>query len=150
VHLGRYDDETAGRCHWHIPELHWLESWSDGRAYDGTVSVIQPLIAPLYGGKSAHDVLVGLSDKPDRTARDLVRSSSVPGMSGDRAELAFRRALHDGVAAAGKPAVAPPAAKPRSLPRPTARASRSCFVPIPRFTTGATRATAGCRSCRGR
>ena len=118
VHLGRYDDETAGHCHWHVPELHWLESWSDGRAYDGTVSVIQPLIAPLYGGKSAHDVLVGLSDKPDRTARDLVRSSSVPGLPGDRAELAFRRVLHDGIAAAAKPAVAPPAAKPLALAPP--------------------------------
>ncbi len=49
--LGQYEDETSALCHWHIPEAHELESWGDARAYDGTVSVIQPLIAPLYGGK---------------------------------------------------------------------------------------------------
>ena len=38
-------------CHWHIPETHYLESWSDARAYDGTVTIIQPLIAPLYDGQ---------------------------------------------------------------------------------------------------
>src|SRR5207244_1045652 len=54
VHLGLYDDETAGLCHWHVPEAHPLEAWSDGRAYDGTVTIIQPLIAPLYEGKTAH------------------------------------------------------------------------------------------------
>ena len=54
VHLGLYEDETAALCHWHIPETHYLESWSDVRADDGTVTIIQPLIAPLYGGKSTH------------------------------------------------------------------------------------------------
>src|SRR5262249_43397948 len=60
VHLGLYDDETAALCHWHLPEAHYLESWGDARAYDGTVSIIQPLIAPLYNGKSAHEVLAAL------------------------------------------------------------------------------------------
>ena len=53
IHLGLYQDETAALCDWHIPEAHYLESWSDARAYDGTASVIQPLIAPLFGGRSA-------------------------------------------------------------------------------------------------
>ncbi|MBM3226387.1 MAG: molybdopterin oxidoreductase, partial [Candidatus Tectomicrobia bacterium] len=57
IHLGLYHDETAALCHWHVPEAHYLETWSDARAYDGTVSVLQPLIAPLYGGKSAHELL---------------------------------------------------------------------------------------------
>ena len=48
VHLALYDDETSALCHWHVPEAHYLESWSDARAYDGTVSIVQPLIAPLY------------------------------------------------------------------------------------------------------
>lgn len=47
VHLSLYDDETSAQCHWQIPEAHFLESWGDARAYDGTVSIVQPLIAPL-------------------------------------------------------------------------------------------------------
>jgi anaerobic selenocysteine-containing dehydrogenase len=61
VHLGLYEDETAELCHWHIPEAHYLETWSDARAFDGTVTIMQPLIAPLYGGKSAHELLAALT-----------------------------------------------------------------------------------------
>jgi MoCo/4Fe-4S cofactor protein with predicted Tat translocation signal len=60
VHLGAYQDETARHCHWHIPEAHFLESWGDVRASDGTLSFIQPLIAPLHGGKTASEVLAHL------------------------------------------------------------------------------------------
>ncbi len=56
IHVGHYQNETAEICHWHIPEKHYLESWSDTRAYDGTVSIVQPLIEPLYDGKSPHEV----------------------------------------------------------------------------------------------
>ncbi|MEM6454047.1 MAG: TAT-variant-translocated molybdopterin oxidoreductase, partial [Acidobacteriota bacterium] len=47
IYLGTYDDETAEHCHWHVPESHDLESWGDARAYDGTISLMQPLIDPL-------------------------------------------------------------------------------------------------------
>src|SRR5205823_13414174 len=72
IHLGLYDDETAELCHWHIPETHYLESWSDARAYDGTVSLVQPLIAPLYGGRSSHEILAALLGQPGSTAHDIV------------------------------------------------------------------------------
>ena len=58
---------------WHINKAHYLESWSDARAYDGTISIIQPMIAPMYGGKSAHDVLQTLLDNPQASAYDAVR-----------------------------------------------------------------------------
>ena len=58
--FGLYEDETSAYCHWHIPETHYLETWSDVRAYDGTVTILQPLIAPLYGGKSLHEILGGV------------------------------------------------------------------------------------------
>ncbi len=57
VHLGAYFDETAELCHWHVSEKHYLEGWSDARAYDGTVSIVQPLIQPLYDSHSIHEVV---------------------------------------------------------------------------------------------
>ena len=60
AHVGLYEDETAELCQWHVPEAHFLEAWSDVRSDDGTVTIVQPLIAPLYGGKSRHEVLVGV------------------------------------------------------------------------------------------
>jgi molybdopterin-containing oxidoreductase family iron-sulfur binding subunit len=74
VHLGLYHDETAAQCHWHIPEAHFLEEWSDVRGHDGTVSIIQPLIAPLYGGRSVHEVMSALSEGGIRSSYDVVRS----------------------------------------------------------------------------
>ncbi len=54
IHMGLYADETSELCQWHIPEAHFLETWSDARAYDGTVTIMQPLIMPLYFGRSVH------------------------------------------------------------------------------------------------
>jgi len=73
AHLSLYNDETSNLCHWHIPAAHYLESWSDARAYDGTASIIQPLIAPLYDGKSAHELLAVLRGQPDPKSHDIVR-----------------------------------------------------------------------------
>ena len=47
-------------CEWHIPEAHYLETWGDIRGHDGTVTIQQPLIAPLYGGKSAIELLAAV------------------------------------------------------------------------------------------
>ncbi len=74
AHLSLYKDETSEFCHWHVPEAHYLESWSDTRTFDGTVSIVQPLIEPLYGGKTAHEVLAVFSDQYDRSAYDILRS----------------------------------------------------------------------------
>jgi MoCo/4Fe-4S cofactor protein with predicted Tat translocation signal len=73
VHLGLYQDETADLCDWHIPEAHYLESWSDGLAYDGTASIVQPLIAPLYSGHTAHELLAAFTDAPERAGLEIVR-----------------------------------------------------------------------------
>jgi molybdopterin-containing oxidoreductase family iron-sulfur binding subunit len=73
IHLGLHHDETAAWCQWHVPEAHYLEMWSDVRADDGTVSIVQPLIAPLYGGKSGHEVLSAITGAGERSGYDLVR-----------------------------------------------------------------------------
>ncbi|MEJ2009831.1 MAG: TAT-variant-translocated molybdopterin oxidoreductase, partial [Acidobacteriota bacterium] len=74
LRLGIYNDETSYHCHWFVPQAHFLESWSDERAYDGTASIVQPLIAPLYNNRSAHEVLGALLGNPGRTPHEWVRS----------------------------------------------------------------------------
>lgn len=74
VHLGMYFDETAELCQWHISEKHFLEMWSDTRAYDGTVSIVQPLIEPLYDSKSVHEVVqVFARENFDKKDIDIVK-----------------------------------------------------------------------------
>ncbi|MBC7792211.1 MAG: TAT-variant-translocated molybdopterin oxidoreductase, partial [Clostridia bacterium] len=57
IHLAQYVDETSRTATWHLNEAHWLESWGDARAYDGTISIVQPMIRPIYDGKSAIETL---------------------------------------------------------------------------------------------
>ncbi len=96
VHLSLYTDETSALCQWQIPEAHFLEAWSDARAYDGTVSIVQPLIAPLYGGRSAHEVLAAMSDRPEQSGYEIVRAHWNQPAS-PAFEASWRRWLHDGV-----------------------------------------------------
>ncbi|MDQ6654008.1 MAG: TAT-variant-translocated molybdopterin oxidoreductase [Acidobacteriota bacterium] len=73
VHLNQYRDETSELCHWHIPETHYLEAWSDTRSYDGTVTIVQPLIEPLYQNKSAHELLAVFTPQYDHKLYDIIR-----------------------------------------------------------------------------
>jgi molybdopterin-containing oxidoreductase family iron-sulfur binding subunit len=73
VHLSQYKDETSNLCHWHIPETHYLEAWSDSRSYDGTVTIVQPLIEPLYQSKSAHELLAVFTPQYDKKPYDVIR-----------------------------------------------------------------------------
>jgi MoCo/4Fe-4S cofactor protein with predicted Tat translocation signal len=97
VHLSLYADETSALCHWQIPEAHFLEAWSDARGHDGTVTIIQPLIAPLYGGRSAHEVIAAMSERPERSSYELVRAQWNQGGAAAAFETSWRRWLHDGV-----------------------------------------------------
>jgi len=63
VHHGLYQNETAELCQWHVNQAHELEAWGDARAFDGTVSILQPLIEPLYGGKTATYVEPGAGER---------------------------------------------------------------------------------------
>jgi MoCo/4Fe-4S cofactor protein with predicted Tat translocation signal len=112
AHLGLYLNETAAWCHWHIPEAHYLESWSDARAYDGTASIVQPLIMPLYGGRTAHEVMNILLDQADQSAHDTVRAYWQTQHKGADFEDIWQISLHDGVVAGtALPERAPPLAK---------------------------------------
>jgi molybdopterin-containing oxidoreductase family iron-sulfur binding subunit len=96
VFLGTHRNETAELCHWHVPEAHYLESWSDARAYDGTVSIIQPLIEPLYGGKSAHEIITILAGQSGLTGHDLVQAYWQRQHTGADFDAFWRKSLHDG------------------------------------------------------
>ena len=95
AHLGSHYDETGQLSHWHIPAAHYLESWSDARAYDGTVSIVQPMIDPLYGGRTAHHVFQALLNDPLVSPYDAVRETWKTTIKGDF-ETGWRKALHDG------------------------------------------------------
>jgi MoCo/4Fe-4S cofactor protein with predicted Tat translocation signal len=97
AHLSPYYDETSVRSHWHVPMAHFIESWSDARAFDGTASIVQPLIAPLFNGRSIHEVASAMIGE-EMTPYDRVRqfwSNRMPG----GLEQGWNRALHDGVIA---------------------------------------------------
>jgi molybdopterin-containing oxidoreductase family iron-sulfur binding subunit len=98
VHQGLYVDETARRCPWHIAATHYLEEWSDARAFDGTASIVQPLIEPLYSGRSAHEVLSALLGRAGRKGLDIVQEywKQASG-AGDEFDKKWRRWLHDGM-----------------------------------------------------
>ncbi|HEX4346796.1 MAG TPA: TAT-variant-translocated molybdopterin oxidoreductase [Vicinamibacterales bacterium] len=98
VHLSLHEDETSARCHWQIPEAHFLEAWSDATSDAGTISIVQPVIAPLYGGKSAHEVIAAMTDRPEESGHDVVRGHWMAQGAADF-EPTWRRWLHDGVMA---------------------------------------------------
>ena len=119
-HLGLYRDETAGLCQWHVPQTHPLESWSDLRSTDGTASVVQPLIEPLYDTRSLHDVLARFEGSA-LSGRDIVRTTWQAQSVGDF-ETRWRRTLQDGVIAdSALPVVAPvgPSRAPGATTRQT-------------------------------
>jgi MoCo/4Fe-4S cofactor protein with predicted Tat translocation signal len=108
IHVSPHFEETSEYCHWHIAESHFLETWGDARAFDGTLSVIQPLIAPLYRTHSAREVLAAFSDKPGVSDYDAVRASpEVMGIApyithlpeAGSFEKFWRNTLNDGVVA---------------------------------------------------
>ena len=100
LHLGLYKDETSDYCHWHINEKHYLETWSDTRAYDGTITFVQPLIEPLYGGKSAHEMIQAFAkENYDRRDGDIIKDAwkaAGSPMAGADFEKNWRKAIHDG------------------------------------------------------
>jgi molybdopterin-containing oxidoreductase family iron-sulfur binding subunit len=98
VHLGLYQDETAKYCHWHLSGTHYLEQWGDTRTFDGTVSFIQPLIAPLYGGHSESELIEFLINENEASSYALTQSYWQTKHAGDFRSW-WDRSLHDGFVA---------------------------------------------------
>jgi molybdopterin-containing oxidoreductase family iron-sulfur binding subunit len=104
VHLSLYQDETSRLCHWHLPEEHYLEGWGDTRAYDGTASIVQPLIRPLYQGRPALEILSALTHTVPVPAYEMVRAYWLRHWTNRRQSSGifddfWQTAVHDGVVA---------------------------------------------------
>lgn len=93
IHIGLYADETAQLCTWHVPETHFLEAFGDTRSYDGTISIIQPLIEPLHDARSSLNLLSALAGFAPESLRSMVAKTYAQSVQ------AFDQALHDGLIA---------------------------------------------------
>ena len=161
IALGHTVDETSAKAEWHIPRAHYLESWGDARAVGGTLSVVQPLILPLFGGRTPVEVLGLMVGGEDRPGYDIVRETWNPilGEARVRQEVEPRparwvprrqrasrsRSRSHGGALGGTRA--PGRSRRHGAGRPDRRVVwRSCSSPPRRFTTADSRTTGGCRS----
>ena len=99
IALGHTVDETSSKAEWHIPRAHYLESWGDARAVGGTLSVVQPLILPLFGGRTPVEVLGLMVGDKDRPGYDIVRDTWKPILGEAEFDTKWNRVLHDGLLA---------------------------------------------------
>ncbi len=104
VRLGQYDDETSEICQWVIPETHAYEMWSDAPSYDGTMTIMQPLIAPLYNGKSAHEILAAFTVTPELSGYQIVQNYWKNKQKGGDFDAWWRQSIHDGLIKDSAPA----------------------------------------------
>ncbi len=113
LHLGTHQDETSVLCKWHLSEAHFLETWGDIRGHDGTVSIQQPLIAPLYHGKSIIEFLADVTLGTFREGLDIVKSfwrdRFTTAKSSGEFEIFWQESVRAGV-------VTEPAPAPNSIP----------------------------------
>jgi molybdopterin-containing oxidoreductase family iron-sulfur binding subunit len=103
IHHGAYDDETAALCEWHIHEAYSLETWGDARSFETTAGIVQPLIAPLYEGRTSLEMMAALQGRPEMTPYQLVREYWTGWHAEQKIAQPFeefwRKSVHDGVIA---------------------------------------------------
>jgi molybdopterin-containing oxidoreductase family iron-sulfur binding subunit len=108
IRLGSHVDETSAKCDWHLPQAHFLEAWGDARCVAGPLSVVQPLIEPLFGGKSTIELLAILQSGEPKPGYDLVRETWKTILPAVDFERSWNRVLHDGVLKDSAPSPASP------------------------------------------
>jgi Fe-S-cluster-containing dehydrogenase component len=117
LHLSPFQDETSAACQWHVPENHFLESWSDAVGSDGSTSIVQPLIAPLYSGYSRHQLFGLFLGQVSAQDYDLVRDYWRSHAQWNDFEKQWRQVLSDGFLPVNSAAVVP-AEGPANPPEP--------------------------------
>ena len=111
IHIDLYANETAERCRWHIPEAHALESWSDACAFDGTATIMQPVIEPLFAGRSRHQLLAALLEEASAESYDIMRGFWHQQLPAADFERIWRKSLHDGMVTGWRSATLGPSAE---------------------------------------
>ncbi len=104
IHLGLEADDTGALCSWHLPMSHYLETWGDALAYDGTSSIAQPLISPLYDTMDASELLAAISGYAQKKSHAIVQATWMKRQGGAGFDKAWRKWLHDGIVSASTPA----------------------------------------------
>jgi len=141
IHLGLYHDETARACRWHAAEAHALESWSDARALDGTITLTQPMIEPLFGGRSRHELFSALLEEAPANSYEIVHGFWQKQQAGASFEPVWRKALHDGIAnfqtgGANSPSALSPSSWANILPLPATNSLHLLIRPSPQLLDG--------------
>jgi len=143
AHASLYEDETSAECQWHLPEAHYLEAWGDIRAFDGTITLQQPLILPLYNGKSHIEILQAFAKDPAKPGYDILRDAwrarGMAATAGLDFEKKWRRALHDGIVpgtAVAARKVTPKALPPQEEKNPDGLGTEIIFRPDPSIYDG--------------
>ncbi|HSU85778.1 MAG TPA: TAT-variant-translocated molybdopterin oxidoreductase [Chthoniobacterales bacterium] len=127
LHHSLHANETSRLCQWHLPATHFLESWSDVCAFDGTVTIVQPLVEPLYDSVSTHQLLAAfLQQQPARSSYELVRATWQKANPSDAFEAQWGKVLSDGLIPSTPTELTPATAS--SLPAATAPKSAT---PVP-------------------
>ena len=128
--LGHSIDETSSKAEWHVPRAHYLESWGDARAIGGTLSVVQPLILPLFGGRTAIEMLGLIVGDKERPGYDIVRDTWRPILGDADFDKKWNRVLHDGLYAGSELTEVVPAAKTDALAQLTGAAASASDLEI--------------------
>ncbi|MBL8938495.1 MAG: 4Fe-4S dicluster domain-containing protein, partial [Archangium sp.] len=111
VHAGLFAEETGAKASWHVPLAHFLESWSDAEGWDGTVSLVQPIILPLFSGRPLTTLLAQLAGEAETNDKKLLEGTWRAAGAALASEKAWRKALHDGIVPGTARTAATPAAK---------------------------------------
>jgi Fe-S-cluster-containing dehydrogenase component len=93
IHLALFPGRTGERTTFRVPGLHYLETWGDARAFDGTLSFVQPLVRPLWGGRDPVELLGLFAGVPRTDLRQALRDLHLPALG----EAGFHEALRRGV-----------------------------------------------------
>jgi molybdopterin-containing oxidoreductase family iron-sulfur binding subunit len=149
AHLGLYADETAMRCQWRLPMSHSLESWSDLRAFEGTESIVQPLIRPLYDSRTAHELLAIMLGEVSPSSHEIVLSHWRAHSGSNDFAAWWREVLHDGVVpdTAARPLAPPAAALPQIPPASEANGFTLTLAPSPSVWDGSFANNAWLQEC---